>query len=232
VARLAKFVDLRGKTLLDVGCGIGDMPAEAAELGANAIGLDLAGDWIKAGSRDTRPSLPIPPLLVADGEALPFTAESFDIVTSNFALEHTPRPGEMIREMARVLKPEGLCYVNAPNYLFPWEQHYGVLWVPFLPKALARPYLRVLGRRPAYVDDIHYVTRSSVRRHLNAAGLTERVDLVREMIADPSLAASGSARSLLRAMNRLSAFGSLLLEVFPIVSIIAQKPRPQGRGSQ
>lgn len=49
-----------------------------------------------------------------DGTRLPFADGSFDTVLSVQVLEHTPEPSELIREMARVLKRDGILILLAP----------------------------------------------------------------------------------------------------------------------
>jgi SAM-dependent methyltransferase len=61
-------------------------------------------------------------LLAADGR-LPFAAESFDIVTSCWVLEHVSRPEEFLSEVARVLRPGGV-FIS----LTPYAGHY-VSWL-------------------------------------------------------------------------------------------------------
>jgi SAM-dependent methyltransferase len=49
-----------------------------------------------------------------DGRALPFADCSFETVLSSEVLEHVMAPAEVVREMARVLKPEGKLLVTVP----------------------------------------------------------------------------------------------------------------------
>lgn len=49
-----------------------------------------------------------------DGEHLPFDDSSFDTVLSIQVLEHTPRPRQLVAEMARVLKKDGALILAAP----------------------------------------------------------------------------------------------------------------------
>lgn len=51
-----------------------------------------------------------------DGEGLPFEDQSFDLVTTMFALEHTEKPEILILEMLRVTKRNGYVIFLAPNY--------------------------------------------------------------------------------------------------------------------
>jgi SAM-dependent methyltransferase len=54
------------------------------------------------------------PDLVYDGKRLPFEDRTFDTVLNVQVLEHTPRPGALVAEMARVLKDDGLLILSAP----------------------------------------------------------------------------------------------------------------------
>ena len=50
--------------------------------------------------------------LLSDARALPFPEGSVDVVLSGGLLEHFREPGEIVREMARVLRPGGLFYAD------------------------------------------------------------------------------------------------------------------------
>jgi SAM-dependent methyltransferase len=56
----------------------------------------------------------VKPDVLYDGTRLPFDSESFDTVLSVQVLEHTPKPNELLAEMARVLKPDGILILSAP----------------------------------------------------------------------------------------------------------------------
>lgn len=58
--------------------------------------------------------------IVSEPFHYPFNDNSFDIVISGQALEHSPRPWRMIEEMARILKPGGYICLIAP---WQWEVH-------------------------------------------------------------------------------------------------------------
>ena len=52
--------------------------------------------------------------VLAANQALPFADAAFDVVLSLDVLEHVNNPFRAAQEMARVLKPDGLLYVDAP----------------------------------------------------------------------------------------------------------------------
>jgi SAM-dependent methyltransferase len=57
--------------------------------------------------------------IVARGEQLPFKNNSLDVIISNAVLEHVKDMDRVIKEMERVLKPNGFLYVEIP-----FVQHY------------------------------------------------------------------------------------------------------------
>ena len=99
-----------GRRLLDVACGEGSLLRLAALVRLEVHGLDLSEVAIRIAARETPVAL-----LVADGEWLPYADASFDYVTSIGSLEHYLHPLQGVREMARVLAPDGLALVLLPN---------------------------------------------------------------------------------------------------------------------
>jgi SAM-dependent methyltransferase len=92
-----------GSRVLDVGCGLGDLAAAAAARGAAATGVDLA-EGMLAAARARHPQLE---LVLADGEALPFEAGTFDATLAAFVVNHMPDPERGAAEMVRVTRPGG-----------------------------------------------------------------------------------------------------------------------------
>ncbi len=58
---------------------------------------------------------PAPKKIKADGEALPFASDSFDMVLCEHVFEHLERPGAVLAECARVLRPGGRLLFLTPN---------------------------------------------------------------------------------------------------------------------
>jgi len=88
---------------------------------------------------------PQPRYAVFDGCALPFPDQSFDLVFSNAVIEHVLGPGrqeQFAREVRRVGKS---WFVTTPNYWYPFESHYHLPFIQFLPRPAQREYNRLLG---------------------------------------------------------------------------------------
>ncbi|MGV8884824.1 MAG: methyltransferase domain-containing protein [Microbacteriaceae bacterium] len=114
-----------GLSLLDVGCGPGTITADFATRLAPGmvVGVDAAADAIAKASDSQAPNLTF---RVADAYALPFADDSFDIVHIHQTLQHVARPVEVLRELRRVVKPDGVVAARDVDYA-------GTIWFPELP---------------------------------------------------------------------------------------------------
>ena len=114
------FARFEGKTVLDVGCGVGNDLARFAKAGAIVTGIDLAEHSVKL-ARDNFSFRGLEgDFQQMDGEKLSFPDASFDAVFCHTVLHFTPHPEAMIAEIYRVLKPGGegiLMTVNRKSWM-------------------------------------------------------------------------------------------------------------------
>ena len=100
--------DLKGKLVLDVGCGMGRFAEVATRWGARVVGVDLsAAAEVAAKNLADRDFV----AFQADVFALPFAPESFDIIYSIGVLHHTPDCEAAVKVLDKYLKPGGLLVV-------------------------------------------------------------------------------------------------------------------------
>ena len=108
IPTIAKFETHRGKTVLEVGVGAGTDHLQWARAGAVCHGVDLTQRAIET----TRAHLALHGLSSTlqriDAETLPFPDATFDVVYSWGVIHHSTHPEQIVREIRRVLKPEGL----------------------------------------------------------------------------------------------------------------------------
>src|SRR5262249_35532558 len=106
-------IDLRNRSVLEVGCGSGyEVWHLAHQLGADAWGLDIDEREGWADLRGDRV-----PLVAADmADATPLPTAFFDRVMSFTVWEHITRPLKAIAELARVIRPGGLAWIRANLY--------------------------------------------------------------------------------------------------------------------
>jgi SAM-dependent methyltransferase len=103
--------DVRGRQVLDVGCGEGRFCRVLKELGAEVVGIDPTPEFLAKG----RQADPDGQFALAVGEALPFADKAFDVVVSYLVLIDIPDFRRSILEAARVLKPGGRFVVANLN---------------------------------------------------------------------------------------------------------------------
>lgn len=93
---------LKGKKVLNIGCG-GGLEAEwLTKKGAKVIGLDLSVDFILAAVERFRRNNLKAYFVQGNGEYLPFADNSFDIVFIYGTLHHIPQTDKVISETSRV----------------------------------------------------------------------------------------------------------------------------------
>ncbi len=123
-----------------------------------AGGYDL-GEVLSA-----RQYYPQPSYAVFDGCRLPFPDKSFDLVFSNAVIEHIPgRQKQFADEIMRVGKS---WFVTTPNYWYPFETHYHLPFIQFLPRPLQREYNRLLGTHipQGQVQDLALLSAGQLQR--------------------------------------------------------------------
>ncbi len=120
-----QLAHLRGKTVLDVGCGGGILAESMALRGATVTGIDLAAKPLGVARLHALESG------VANLEYREIAAETlaleqpgaFDVVTCMEMLEHVPDPASSVRACAQLLRPGGWAFFstlnrNAKSFLF------------------------------------------------------------------------------------------------------------------
>jgi SAM-dependent methyltransferase len=111
-----KSVGIAGLRVLDLGCGLGGYSLALRERGAWVISADLSCQALAGLPTGLR-------LVCANALHLPFAEATFDFVFCASLIEHIPDPPQMLREIRRVLKPGGLCYLSFPPFYSPRGGH-------------------------------------------------------------------------------------------------------------
>jgi SAM-dependent methyltransferase len=96
-------------TVLDIGCASGAMLALLQGRGWKVTGVEISGQqaaYCKSRGLDVK-NLPL--------EENQFACHSFDVVLASHLIEHLNNPGLFIREIKRILKPQGRVYITTPN---------------------------------------------------------------------------------------------------------------------
>src|SRR5262245_55087882 len=112
---LDSLPDLRGATVLDLGCGVGDVAAELVARGARVIGFD-ANEQLLAAARAR--GLPGAEFRTADLRALPDVGTTVDGVWGSFVPAYFPDLVPILRAWTRSLRPGGWLALTELDDLF------------------------------------------------------------------------------------------------------------------
>jgi SAM-dependent methyltransferase len=188
---------LRGKRVLEVGSGFGIFVAVTrTTYGAESTGLEPAVvegfDSSYQTSRAIVAEYGVEPDVIcnARGEAIPFPDDHFDLAFSSTALEHSDDPERVLNETMRVLKPGGCLHFVFPNYGSFFEGHYALPWLPHLPLWLARLWVRLWGRDPAFLETLRFTNYFRTRRWIAQRDDVEVVTLGEKIFAERMAALS------------------------------------------
>jgi 2-polyprenyl-3-methyl-5-hydroxy-6-metoxy-1,4-benzoquinol methylase len=185
-----------GKTLLDVGCGDGELALELARRGAIVTGLDAGPAMIAAAQRRIEIASIQVQLIEAQVERLPFDDEVFDRVVAVTVLCFIRDAARAIAEMARVLRPGGRLVIGELGYWSLWAAHRRV-----------RGWLGNPTWRPA-----RFCTAKELRDLMQAAGFRE-VEIRGAVHYPPCGVAARLLAPIDLWIGRHSTFGSAFLAV-------------------
>jgi SAM-dependent methyltransferase len=217
-AILANERPLTGLRVLDVGTGAGVIAACGEIVGPR-------GEVHSVDVVDVRVDTAGYEFHVADGVKLPFPDDAFDIVISNHCVEHTGGRAEQelhVRELGRVLRADGTGYLAVPNRWGPFEPHFKLPALSWLPTVgMQSRYVRATRRGERY--DCRLLSRAEVRSLFAAAGLDARERTLEAMhvmaeVEEPSFA----FRTMLRAPDAVLRAG--LVAVPTIVFTFRRRP--------
>lgn len=100
--------DVRNLDVLEFGCGAAQWSMALQREGAFPVGMDNSANQLANATRLMEQEGLEFPLVQASGEFVPFAAESFDVVMSDYGVMTWVDPIHSVREAARVLRPGGL----------------------------------------------------------------------------------------------------------------------------
>jgi SAM-dependent methyltransferase len=159
-ARLDRVLDLRGKRVLEVGCGAGGVGRQLAEqLDCSVVGIDISSYPAWTDDPTERVSF-----VVGDISDPPPGIGRFDAIFSFSVWEHLMHPHAALARSFDLLEPGGRMFLQAQLYRGPKASHrYREVFFPW-PHLLFTPdvfedYYRSIGRkpmRPAWVNKLTY----------------------------------------------------------------------------
>jgi SAM-dependent methyltransferase len=115
--QIRQHVELQGRHILDIGCGLGMYVEKFHHYSDHVYGVDVDPEKV------AQASARLPNISEAPAEHLPFDDESFDVILLNEVIEHVDDDEVSIQEAYRCLRPGGHIVIYAPNRLYPFETH-------------------------------------------------------------------------------------------------------------
>jgi SAM-dependent methyltransferase/uncharacterized protein YbaR (Trm112 family) len=115
--------ELPGKTLLDAGCGNGELTRSVAEYGMEIVAMDFSRSVEGARRRLFEKGFPVSHrvhYIQGDVFAPPLLPASFDLVHTSGVLHHTPSTYRAFRSVAKEPRPGGKLYVQLYRLREPW----------------------------------------------------------------------------------------------------------------
>ena len=113
--QVVDFNGFAGRELLEVGCGAGIDLVRFARGGAIVTGIDLAPTSIDLARQNFAHNGLQGTFKVMDGENMDYPPNSFDVVYAHGVLQYTVDPAQMVREIARVVRPGGQAILMVYN---------------------------------------------------------------------------------------------------------------------
>jgi ubiquinone/menaquinone biosynthesis C-methylase UbiE len=107
IERFVSKYGLKNRKILEVGAGRGSLQ-------------DIVNDYTGLDISPTARRYYHKPFVQASATDIPFNDSTFDAVWTIWVLEHVPNPERALVEMRRVLKPDGLLYLDPAWSCTPW----------------------------------------------------------------------------------------------------------------
>jgi len=106
--------DVKGKTVLDVGCGDGALTYRIAERGADIIGIDNSEEGIKLAKEIFNKKKMPANFILASAYNMPLKNNSIDCAVLSDVIEHVREPERLLKEIKRLLRNNGKLVISTP----------------------------------------------------------------------------------------------------------------------
>lgn len=109
---IQNIIDVKGKTIIDIGCGGGIYTKELALMGAErVIGFDFSNEILQA-ARENCAAFQNISFVHGEAHHTDLTNETFDIVISRAVIHHLQNIPQFLQEASRILKKDGILILQ------------------------------------------------------------------------------------------------------------------------
>ncbi|HLK18684.1 MAG TPA: class I SAM-dependent methyltransferase [Bryobacteraceae bacterium] len=166
----------RNGRILEVGAGLGMLSAYLRKLGYDITalepctgGFDFFGEIRKLVSQEIETDIPV--LGIRAEELSPERHGSFQFIFSVNVLEHIPDLAGAMRAMTSVLGERGRMWHTCPNYVVPYEPHFGLPLIPLFPRATQVLMPKKIVGSELWLS-LNFITYYRLKRLASVNGLT------------------------------------------------------------
>jgi 2-polyprenyl-3-methyl-5-hydroxy-6-metoxy-1,4-benzoquinol methylase len=172
--KLVERFDLKGKSVLEIGCGRGEVSrALAAEHGCRVVAIDIQprADWAEPNGVD---------FLAADlTDGTPSELGEFDFIFASSVWEHVRHPYAMLERTKKLLAPHGVFQLSANLYRGPSASHrYREVFFPWphllFEDDIFEEFYVHIGMDPARPAWVNYLTAAEYQRYFHLLGFSIR----------------------------------------------------------
>jgi len=238
LAMFSPYDDISGKSILDIGCGLGGKSTWYALNGASTVtALDADAEKIEAarafaaakGAVNARFDLGSTP-------HLPYEPASFDLVSFNDSFEHIAQPGRTLHECRRLLKRGGRITVTFPPADSPWGAHLFVhVRIPWAPLFFPEEDLLELWKEAfnrdlengtgiyskRRIEEINAARSLNELAHLNGMTVRKFEQLIEDTALNPRLLRYRTPRGLFSFLTRFPSLREYV--VSPLVAVLEKQ---------
>jgi 2-polyprenyl-3-methyl-5-hydroxy-6-metoxy-1,4-benzoquinol methylase len=160
-------IPLRGKNVLEIGCGEGGVIAAFYDHGCSAVGMDIAEARLQKASERANADgrqrhIHFARVDILQPEQTAAWRHQFDLIIMKDVLEHLPGHRQALNHLATLLKPGGYVFFSFPPWYMPYGAHQQMFtsklkFIPFthlLPRAWFRALARRFGERQDLIEEL------------------------------------------------------------------------------
>jgi len=160
-------INLRDKSVLEIGCGEGGVIAAFYDHGCSAMGMDISETRLqKAAERANADGhhrhIQFACVNILQPEQTVSWQNQFDLIVMKDVIEHLPGHRQALGHIAKLLKPRGYLFFSFPPWYMPYGAHQQMFnsklkFVPFthlLPRSWFRALAQRFGERQNLIDEL------------------------------------------------------------------------------